>query len=149
MGIAFPMENWESVSEYDVIVGSTVRLTAIPVSGETFNCWDINGVTYRNGMIDVTIPTSVTKAKAVFGNSSHTQVRQSSVNTSFQFDNNFIYLPSAVQGEASIYAADGKLTKSLGILGDKIGIADLPEGNYIFVLSCGDEPTQVARFNKK
>ena len=149
MGIAFPMENWESVSEYDVIVGSTVRLTAIPVSGEIFNCWDINGVTYRNGMIDVTIPTSVTKAKAVFGNSSHTQVRQSSVNTSFQFDNNFIYLPSAVQGEASIYAADGKLTKSLGILGDKIGIADLPEGNYIFVLSCGDEPTQVARFNKK
>ena len=149
MGIAFPMENWEAVSEYDVIVGSTVRLTAIPVSGETFNCWDINGVTYQNGMIDVTIPASVTKAKAVFGGGSQTQIRQSSVNTSFQFDDNYIYLPSAVQGEASIYAADGKLTKNLGILGDKIGIADLPEGNYIIVLSCGDEPTQVARFNKK
>ncbi len=149
MGIAFPMENWESVSEYDVIVGSTVRLTAIPVSGESFRCWDINGVTYLNGMIDVTIPASVTKAKAVFGSGSHSQVRQSSINTSFQFDNNYIYLPSAVQGEVNIYAADGKLTKSLGILGDKIGIADLPEGNYIAVLSCGDEPTQVARFNKR
>ncbi len=149
MGIAFPMENWESVSEYDVIVGSTVRLTAIPVSGETFNCWDINGTTYQNGMIDLTIPSSRTRAKAVFGSGSQTQIRQSSVNTSFQFDDNYIYLPSAVQGEASIYAADGKLTKNLGILGDKIGIADLPEGNYIIVLSCGDEPTQVARFNKK
>lgn len=150
MGLAFPMENWEAVSSYFVLVGSTVRLTAIPVGGGSLKEWNINGNKYTEGMIDLTITTPRTTATAVFNGSAstHTQIRNTSVNTTFSYDDSYVYLPTEVQGKVSIYSVDGKLVKSIGVAGDKVGIYDLPQGEYILTLTTNND-TQVARFLKK
>lgn len=150
-GVAFPMENWETTSSYPVIVGATVRLTAIPVGGGAFTKWDVDGTEHAEAMLDLTISNPQTKAKAVFGaeTPSPTQVRQSSINTSFGFDESYIYLPQNIQGKADIYSVDGKQVKSLGVVGDKIGIYDLSQGNYVLILNAETDKPQIARFNKK
>jgi hypothetical protein len=151
MGLAFPMENWEAVSSYFVLVGSTVRLTAIPVSGGSFKEWNINGTKFTEGMIDLTITTPQTAATAIFNGSAspHTQIRIAPVNTTFSYDDSYVYLPSEVQGKVSIYSSDGKLAKSIGVAGDKVGIYDLPQGTYVLTLTPVTGDTQVARFLKK
>lgn len=151
MGLAFPMENWEAVSSYFVLVGSTVRLTAIPVSGGSFKEWNINGNKFTDGMIDLTITTPQTTANAVFNGSAsaHTQIRNTSVNTTFSYDEDYVYLPSNVQGKVNIYSSDGKQVKSIGVAGDKVGIYDLPQGTYVLTLTPVTGDTQVARFLKK
>ena len=151
MGLAFPMENWEAVSSYFVLVGSTVRLTAIPVSGGSFKEWNINGNKLTEGMIDLTITAPRTTATAMFNGSAsaHTQIRNTSVNTTFSYDNDYVYLPSNVQGKVSIYSSDGKQVKSIGVAGDKVGVYDLPQGTYVLTLTPVTGDTQVARFLKK
>lgn len=149
MGIAFPMENWEAISTYYVLVGSTVRLTAIPVGGQSLKEWNINGTKYNDGMIDLTITSPLTTATAVFGgNSNPSQIRESSVNTTFSYDESYVYLPSDIQGKADIYSTDGKQVKSMGVVGDKIGVYDLPQGAYILTLTTKDA-VEIARFQKK
>ncbi|MBR5707244.1 MAG: hypothetical protein IKX55_06715 [Bacteroidaceae bacterium] len=150
-GVAFPMENWETTSSYPVVVGATVRLTAIPVSDGSFKEWNINGTKFTDGMIDLTITTPRTTATAVFNGSAstHTQIRNTSVNTTFSYDDSYVYLPSEVQGKVSIYSSDGKLVKSIGVAGDKVGIYDLPQGTYVLTLTPVTGDTQVARFLKK
>ena len=150
-GVAFPMENWETTSSYPVVVGATVRLSAVPVGGGSFTKWDVEGTDYSTAMLDLTISSHKTVAKAVFSGSSSgpTHVKQSSINSSFNFDDNYIYLPQTIQGKADIYTIDGKQVKSLGVAGDRIGIYDLEQGNYLLVLESESGDTKVARFNKK
>ena len=150
-GVAFPMENWETTSSYPVVVGATVRLTAIPVGGGSFTKWDVDGTDYSSAMLDLTVSSHRTVAKAVFTGASSNliQVRQSNVNTSFNYDENYIYLQQDIQGKADIYSIEGKQIKSLGVAGDKIGIYDLSQGNYLLILESDADMTKVARFYKK
>ena len=148
MGIALPMENWEAVSSYPVLVGATVRLAAIPVSGVNFQKWDINGTDYTEGMIDLTIKAAVTNAKAVFGGTIPSKVNSRQINTSFSNDEQYVYLPDDVNGTVNIYSMEGKQMKNIGVSGNRIGIYDLPAGAYILTLECVDGDIQVARFMK-
>ena len=148
MGIALPMENWEAVSSYPVLVGATVRLAAIPVSGVNFQKWDINGTEYTEGMIDLTIKAAVTNAKAVFGGTIPSKVNSRQINTSFSNDEQYVYLPDDVNGTVNIYSMEGKQMKNIGVSGNRIGIYDLPAGAYILTLECVDGDIQVARFMK-
>ena len=148
MGIALPMENWDAISSYFVLVGTTVRLAAIPVGGSAFQKWDVNGTEYAEGMMDLKITAPITTAKAVFGETVPTKVKQFETNTTFNSDGRFVYLPENVKGTVSIYAFDGKLMKNLGVSGDQIGIYDLPTGAYIITLKTDDGDTKVARFMK-
>ncbi|WP_289458428.1 hypothetical protein, partial [Klebsiella pneumoniae] len=89
--------------------------------GGSFTKWDVDGTDYSTAMLDRTISSHKTVAKAVFSGSSSgpTHVKQSSINSSFNFDDNYIYLPQAIQGKADIYTIDGKQVKSLGVAGDR------------------------------
>ena len=149
MGIALPMENWDATSTYYVLVGSVVRLAAIPVSGVGFQKWDINGNEHKEGMIDLTITAVETTAKAVFGQTIPSKVSTLQTNASFDSDNQFIYLPENVEGTMRIYALDGKLMKSIGVVGQQVGIYDLPMGAYVVTLSTDNGETKVARFLKQ
>lgn len=149
MGIALPMENWDATSTYYVLVGSVVRLAAIPVSGIGFQKWVINGAEYTEGMIDLTIKDVETTAKAVFGGTAPTYISQKQTNASFRSDDSFIYLPDDVEGTVSIFSMDGKQMKSLGVAGKQVGIYDLPAGAYIVTLNTNDGETKVARFLKQ
>ena len=149
MGIALPMENWQATSTYYVLVGSVVRLAAIPVSGINFQKWSINGSEYAEGMIDLTIKDVETSATAVFGGTTPTYVSKYQTNASFSSDDNFIYLPDDVEGTVRIFSMDGKQMKSLGVTGKQIGIYDLPAGAYIVTLNSNDGETKVARFLKQ
>lgn len=148
MGVAFPMENWEAVSSYDVIVGSPVRLTAIPVTDDKFLKWTINEKDYEVPVLDFKTSEPETTAKAVFGGMSSAVTRPMMANTTLNSDGRYIYLPAEVEGTARIYTLDGKLTKTIGVVGDQIGIYDLPTGAY--VLTMESESGMVnARFLKK
>ena len=149
MGIALPMENWDATSTYFVLVGSVVRLAAIPVSGIGFQKWDINGAEYTEGMIDLTIKDVETTAKAVFGGTTPTYISKMHTNASFRSDDSFIYLPDDVEGTVSIFSMDGKQMKSIGVTGKQVGIYDLPAGAYIVTLNTASGETQVARFLKQ
>ena len=148
MGIALPMENWDATSTYYVLVGSVVRLAAIPVSGVGFQNWDINGSEYTDGMVDLTISETETTAKAVFGGTP-TAIAPKQANASLRSDNQFIYLPDNAEGTVRIFSLDGKLMKSIGVIGQQVGIYDLPTGAYVVTLTTGSGETQVARFLKQ
>ena len=66
MGVAIPMDEWGGASTWDVVVGSTVRLTAIPVSDDKFQCWVVNGREIASPVVDLTITDANTVATAVF-----------------------------------------------------------------------------------
>lgn len=148
MGLAFPMENWEAVSEYGVIVGSTARLTAIPVSDDKFTKWTINGNDYETPVVDFKITEQNTLATAVFGGSGTNKVQAIQAGQSLDFNNRYITLPNEMTGVATIYTLDGKLVKQLGVAGDQIGIYDLPTGAYVLSFK-HDGGVITARFIKK
>ena len=149
MGIALPMENWEATSTYNVLVGSVVRLAAIPVGGTYFQKWTIEGTDYTEGMIDYTIKQPVTTATAIFSGDVPSKINKRTTNTTFESDGQYVYLPSDAEGSVNIYSVDGKLMKSIGVSGGKVGIYDLPKGAYVITLSSGNEDTKVARFMKE
>jgi hypothetical protein len=149
MGIALPMENWDAVSTYFVLVGTTVRLAAIPVSGASFTKWDIDGTEYTEGMIDLQLKNPVTTATAVFGGAVPTKVKEFQTNASFSSDGRFVYLPDNTKGKVSIFSLDGKLMRSIGINGNQVGIYDLPTGAYVITLDTDDGDTKIARFLKQ
>lgn len=68
MGVAFPMDEWRgtSTSTFDVIVGSTVRLTAIPVYDDKFKCWVVNSNEIKSPVVDLKLTEANTVATAVF-----------------------------------------------------------------------------------
>ena len=66
MGVAFPMDGWYDVNTFNVIVGSTVRLTAIPVKDDGFQCWVVNGNEIASPVIDLEVVDVHTMATAVF-----------------------------------------------------------------------------------
>lgn len=131
MGLAFPMENWDAVSTYNVIVGSPVRLSAVPVGNENFTKWVINGKEYTEPMMEFKTTEINTTAKAVFGGSVPSKIRSMQTNTSLNFDDQYITLPSKMEGVARIFTLDGKQVKRMGVASDQIGIYDLPKGAYI------------------
>lgn len=148
MGLAFPMENWDAVSTYPVIVGSTVRLTAIPVTDDKFQHWTINGNDYNSPVIDLKLTQPNTTAKAVFGGTITSAAKAFLSGLTFDIDDNYIYLGDDKEGTAKIYTSDGKLVKSIGVIGGQIGIYDLSTGVYI--LSFQDESgVKSTRFSKK
>ena len=149
MGVALPMENWEATSTYNVLVGSVVRLAAIPVGGTYFQKWTIEGTDYAEGMIDYTIKQPVTTATAVFSGEVPTKITKRTTNTTFDSDGQYVYLPSNAEGSVNIYSVDGKLMKNIGVSGGKVGIYDLPKGVYVITVSSGNEDTKVARFMKE
>ena len=147
-GLAFPMENWDAVSTYRVIVGSPVRLSAIPVGNDKFQKWTVNGKDYADAMIDFKTTSQNTEATAVFSGSSTAVSRPMQTNSSLDFNESYIILPNEMEGSARIYTLDGKLVKQIGVVGDQIGIYDLPAGAY--VLSFQHEEGAInARFVKK
>lgn len=148
MGLAFPTQDtWEPVSSYYVIVGSSARLTAIPVSDQ-FMKWTINGKDYTDPMMDFKITELTTEAKAVFGENNPSNVRPVMSNSSLDYDDCYITLPGEMEGTARIYTFDGKLVKQLGVVGDQIGIYDLPAGAYVVSFQHGDGVIN-AQFLKK
>ena len=115
-----------------------------------FQKWVINGVDYTDPMIDFTIKDATTTAKAVFSGTvtSRASVKQDMTNVSLRYDDQFVYFSADVEGSVSIYNIDGKLMKTLGVIGDRVGIYDLPQGNYVLTLTTADG-AQTARFMKK
>ena len=150
MGIAFPCDMYNPSNKVGVLVGSVIRLTAIPVKDDMFQKWVINGVDYTDPMIDFTIKDAITTAKAVFSGTatSRASVKQDMTNVSLRYDDQFVYFSADVEGSVSIYNIDGKLMKTLGVIGDRVGIYDLPQGNYVLTLTTADG-AQTARFMKK
>lgn len=70
-GVAFPMNEWSSTtasgaSKFKVIVGATVRLTAIPVKDDGFQCWVVNGNEIKSPAVDLKLTDVNTVATAVF-----------------------------------------------------------------------------------
>ncbi len=149
MGLAFPMENWEAVSTYNVVVGSTVRLTAIPVSDDKFQHWTINGTDYSTPMIDLKLKEVHTDAKAVFSGAVTSTGNVKMMNTlAFSIDDSYIYLSDDTEGVARIYSSEGKLLKNIGVVGGQIGIYDLPAGVYILTFQ-GENGAKSTRFVKQ
>lgn len=150
MGIAFPCDMYDPTTKQYLVVGSVIRLTAIPVKDDMFQKWVINGVDYTDPMIDFTIKDATTTAKAVFSGTatSRASVKQDMTNVSLRYDDQFVYFSADVEGSVSIYNIDGKLMKTLGVIGDRVGIYDLPQGNYVLTLTTADG-AQTARFMKK
>ena len=150
MGIAFPCDMYNPTTKQYLVVGSVIRLTAIPVKDDMFQKWVINGVDYTDPMIDFTIKDATTTAKAVFSGTatSRASVKQDLTNVSLRYDDQFVYFSADVEGSVSIYNIDGKLMKTLGVIGDRVGIYDLPQGNYVLTLTTADG-AQTARFMKK
>lgn len=147
-GLAFPMENWDAVSTYDVIVGAPVRLSAIPVGNDAFQKWTINGNDYTNAMIDFKTTAQETVATAVFSGNSSAVSTPVHPSNSLEFSESYITLPGEMEGTARIYTFDGKLVKQLGVVGDQIGIYDLPAGAYVVSFQHGDGVIN-AQFLKK
>lgn len=148
MGLAFPMENWDAVSTYPVIVGSTVRLTAIPVSDDKFQYWTINGSNHNSPVIDLKLTQPNTTAKAIFSGAITSAAKTMLSGLTFDIDDNYIYLGDDTEGTAKIYTSDGRLVKEIGVVGGQIGIYDLSTGTYI--LSFRDESgVKSTRFSKK
>lgn len=148
MGLAFPMENWEAVSNYGVIVGSTARLTAIPVSDDKFTKWTINGNDYETPVIDFKITEQDNTATAIFGGSETSRIQGVQDSQPLDFNDRYITLPNEMTGVATIYTLDGKQMKQLGVAGNQIGIYDLPTGAYILSFK-HDGGMITARFIKK
>ena len=150
MGVAFPRSGLEATTTLTTIVGGVVRLTAIPVTDDKFLKWTINGTDYTDPMIDFTIKEPITTAKAVFGGSAtnRASVKQEMTTINVKYDDQFVYFSADVEGSVSIYNIDGKLVKSLGVIGDRVGIYDLPQGSYVLTLTTADG-AQTARFQKK
>ena len=150
MGIAFPCDMYDPTTKQYLVVGSVIRLTAIPVKDDMFQKWVINGVDYTDPMIDFTIKDATTTAKAVFSGTatSRASVKQDMTNVSLRYDDQFVYFSADVEGSVSIYNIDGKQMKTLGVIGDRVGIYDLPQGNYVLTLTTADG-AQTARFMKK
>lgn len=147
-GLAFPMENWDAISIYNVIVGSPVRFSAIPVGNDKFQKWTVNGKDYTDAMIDFKTTDQHTVATAVFSGLSTAVSSPIQTNGSLDFNDSYITLPNEMEGSARIYTLDGKLVKQIGVVGDQIGIYDLPAGAY--VLSFQHEEGAInARFVKK
>lgn len=65
-GVAFPRDEWDDVNTYNVVVGSTVRLTAIPAMDDMFQCWVVNGQEIYSPVIDLELVDVHTVATAVF-----------------------------------------------------------------------------------
>ena len=131
MGLVFPMENWDAVSTYNVIVGAPVRLAAVSVGNEEFEKWIVDGKEYTEPIMEFKTTERNTVAKAVFGGTDHNGVRTIQSNTSLSFDDQYITLPGEMEGTARIFTLDGKKVKQMGIVGDQIGIYDLPAGAYV------------------
>lgn len=146
-GLAFPQSSWNATSTYQIVVGAPMRLAAVPV-GEKFTKWTINGVDYTDPMIDFTTKTHTTTATAVFGGTVPSMIRSVQTDGTIDYDDNYINLPQDVEGTANIYTLDGKQVKSIGVIGDKVGIYDLPAGAYIMSLK-SDAGIINARFLKK
>ena len=147
-GLAFPMENWDAVSTYNVIVGSPVRLSAIPVGNDKFQKWTVNGKDYTDAMIDFKTINRKTEATALFSGASTAVSRPMQTNSSLDFNESYITLPNEMEGSARIYTLDGKLVKQIGVVGDQIGIYDLPAGAYVLSFQ-HEEGVINARFVKK
>lgn len=151
MGIAFPQDGFSATTTLPVVVGSVVRLTAIPVTDDKFQKWTINGTDYTDPMIDFTIKEPVTKATAVFGGQATNRVRrvqQDMTTINVKYDDQFVYFSAEVAGSVNIFNIDGKLVKKLGVIGDRVGIYDLPQGSYVLTLTTSDG-AHTARFQKK
>lgn len=146
-GIAFPQSSWNSTSTYQIVVGAPMRLAAVPV-GAQFTKWVINGQEYTEPMIDFKTKTHTTTATAVFGGTVPSKVRSVQADGTIDYDDNYINLPQDVEGTANIFTLDGKQVKSIGVIGDKVGIYDLPTGAYIMSLK-SDAGIINARFLKK
>lgn len=147
-GLAFPMENWDAVSTYNVIVGSPVRLSAIPVGNDKFQKWTVNGKDYTDAMIDFKTTVQHTTAMAVFSNSASSVLSPMQSNSSLIFNDSYITLPADMEGTARIFTLDGKQVKQIGVVGDQIGIYDLPTGAYVLSFQ-HDDGVINARFLKK
>lgn len=141
MGLAFPMMNWTASSTFPVIVGSTVRLTAIPVRDDRFQNWTINGKEYESPVIEYTLKEPITTAQANFSGEATASVRstKSTAEWTVESDGRQLRLPEEVNGQADIYTADGRKVRSFAVVGNTIGIYDLPEGTYILSLTTGSD----------
>ena len=142
LGLAFPMDNWNAVSTYRVLKGSSVRLTAIPVRDDRFQKWVINGKEYEEPVVEYTMTELNTEAKAVFSGEAASAVRgpkASATEWTVESDGQLLRLPRDVEGRAAIYSTDGRLVKSFYVVGSTIGIYDLPQGTYILTLAVGSD----------
>lgn len=130
-GLAFPIDSWEDVAKFNVFVGSTIRLSAVPVGNDKFLKWVIDGKEYTDAMMDFKITSPNTTAQAIFGSEQTVAARSLQTNTSLEFNDSYITLPGDMEGVARIFTLDGKQVKQMGVVGDQIGIYDLPKGAYI------------------
>ena len=150
LGVAFPTNTGESYAT-EVMIGSTIRLTAIPVKDDKFQKWDINGTSYSDPVLDFTVRDGQTTAHAVFTGTPALRVKslkENATEISVRIEGNYIVLSEEAEGTANIYSADGKLMKSIGVCGDHIGIYDLPAGIYVMNLD-SNLGIQTTRFVKE
>ena len=139
-GLAFPFAPFGTSYYYFVFVGNTIRLAAVPVGKGEFQSWDINGKEYTDPIMDFKIKDDITVATAQFNSGIATRIQSKDSNVqpiNVSIDGNYLILPNDIEASAAIYSIDGRLTKSLGVVGDRINIGDMPSGTYVLTLTNG------------
>ena len=150
-GLVFPRNDFRPQQIYKMFVDNVVRLAAIPVGDSEFINWEINGKTYSQPMIDYTAKEDEITAIAHFSGEITTGVKGVKAPTTEQItvsiEGGTLRLPDFIEGDASFYSVDGRLVKQVGVIGDRIGISDLPAGAYVLTIGV-EGRTLSARFVK-
>ncbi len=140
-GLTFPLRTISNTpTKY--IAGTNIRLSAIPMNGNTYAKWIINDTEYDTDMVEYTVPYTPVTATAVFEDKSTTALTQVTSTEDWNIVPNpvkdMIALPEEYDGDIHIYSSDGTLIQTTHIVGNQIDVSHLHTGMYLMILEYPD-----------
>ena len=140
-GLTFPLRTISNTpTKY--IAGTNIRLSAIPMNGNTYAKWIINDTEYDTDMVEYTVPYTPVTATAVFEDKSTTALTQVTSTEDWNIVPNpvkdMIALPEEYDGDIHIYSSDGTLIQTTHIVGNQIDVSHLHTGMYQMILEYND-----------
>ena len=140
-GLTFPLRNISN-TPMKCIAGTNIRLSAIPMNGNTYAKWIINDTEYDTDMVEYTVPYTPVTATAVFEDKSTTALTQVTSTEDWNIVPNpvkgLIALPEEYDGDIHIYSSDGTLIQTTHIVGNQIDVSHLHTGMYLMILEYPD-----------
>lgn len=140
-GLTFPLRNISN-TPMKCIAGTNIRLSAIPMNGNTYAKWIINDTEYDTDMVEYTVPYTPITATAVFEDKSTTALTQVTSTEDWNIVPNpvkdMIALPEEYDGDIHIYSSDGTLIQTTHIVGNQIDVSHLHTGMYLMILEYPD-----------
>ncbi len=140
-GLTFPLRNISN-TPMKCIAGTNIRLSAIPMNGNTYAKWIINETEYDTDMVEYTVPYTPVTATAVFEDKSTTALTQVTSTEDWNIVPNpvkdMIALPEEYDGDIHIYSSDGTLIQTTHIVGNQIDVSHLHTGMYLMILEYPD-----------